>query len=218
MSSLFSFQEEVPLYSKLTYFINKNASSSNNKNTPDLFHRSVHCLKFSWQNCFESLKATEYVKYLKENGGDEKYTSAILSTMEKQNITSVLFHKLYLPYQVSVWLTTEITCSCLLAVQLSTSQNGRISIPSPFRVPVMAARSASVPEPTKLVPGERGVLDLDNASGCNNQAYHFLALCRPFWHWFSYAHDPLDQKNKLSQIRVGEEFTHDWCLGMKMYC
>jgi hypothetical protein len=91
-----------------------------------------------------------------------------------------VFHKLYLPYQVSVWLTTEITCSCLLAVQLSTSKNGSISIPVPLRVPVMAARSASAPEPTKLVPGERGVLDLDNASGCNNQAVSFLALCRPF--------------------------------------
>jgi len=29
----------------------------------------------------------------------------------------------------------------------------------------MAARSASVPEPTKLVPGDSGVLDRDNASG-----------------------------------------------------
>jgi hypothetical protein len=37
----------------------------------------------------------------------------------------------------------------------------------------VAARSANVPEPTKLVPGERGVLDRDNASGYNNQAISF---------------------------------------------
>jgi hypothetical protein len=100
--------------------------------------------------------------------------------MEKQNITSVIFHKLYLPYQISVQLTTEITCSCLLAVQLSISQNGSTSIPGPFRVPVMVARSASVPEPTKLVPGERGVLHRDNASGCNNQAVSFLCTLQAY--------------------------------------
>jgi hypothetical protein len=55
-----------------------------------------------------------------------------------------------------------------------------MSIPGPFRVPVMAARSASVPEPTKLVPGERGVLDLDNASGCNNQAVSFSFTLQAF--------------------------------------
>lgn len=61
-------------------------------------------------------------------------------------------------------LTTEIMCSCLLAVQLSTSKNGRES--PRFRFPLwLVKKSFNVEDDPPF--GESGVEHRDRTSGYN---------------------------------------------------
>lgn len=72
-------------------------------------------------------------------------------------------------------LTTEITCSCLLAVHDSSSWNGKKSSSPLFLFAAVIATTSEKEalEPTKFPPGERGVVHRESASGYRKPEKNF---------------------------------------------